>query len=134
MTKTKRNKIIGISCIAAALIIAIVGVIFMFKMSTPTAPTKNLSISVVHGDKTTKDFSVKTIRANLADALLDEKIIEGQDSEYGLFITTADGETADDTKEQWWCITKDGGQLNTGATDTLTDDGDKYEITLTTGY
>ena len=134
MTKSKRNKIVGLSCMGAALVIAIIGIIFIFNFSKPAETNKTLSISVVHGDESVKDFTVQTVRANLADALVDEKIAEGSDSEYGLFITTVDGETADDSKEQWWCITKGGEQLNTGVTDTITADGDKYEITLTTGY
>ena len=134
MTKTKRNKIVGLSCMGAALVIAIIGIFVIFNLSKPAQTNKTLSISVVHGDESVKDFTIQTIKANLADALVDEKIAEGSDSEYGLFITTVDGETADETKEQWWCITKGGEQLNTGASDTITADGDKYEITLTTGY
>ena len=134
MKKTKRNKIVGLSCMGAALVIAIIGIFVIFNLSKPAQTNKTLSISVVHGDESVKDFTIQTIKANLADALVDEKIAEGSDSEYGLFITTVDGETADETKEQWWCITKGGEQLNTGASDTITADGDKYEITLTTGY
>ena len=32
-----------------------------------------------------------------------------------LFITAVDGEKADDTKQQWWCITKGGETVNTSA-------------------
>ena len=134
MTNFLKKKKTAFTLIELLVVIAIIGIIFIFNFSKPAETNKTLSISVVHGDESVKDFTVQTVRANLADALVDEKIAEGSDSEYGLFITTVDGETADDSKEQWWCITKGGEQLNTGVTDTITADGDKYEITLTTGY
>ena len=43
-----------------------------------------------------------------------------------------DGVEADDSKSQWWCITKDGEQVNTGVDATPIEDGDHYELTLST--
>ena len=43
-----------------------------------------------------------------------EGLIEGEEGQYGLFITAVDGVKADDSKNQWWCITKNGEQVNTG--------------------
>ena len=51
-----------------------------------------------------------------------------------MFITTVDGETADDSKEQWWCITKGGEMVNTGADQTPIQDQDQFELTLKEGY
>ena len=70
----------------------------------------------------------------LDQALTENEIASGSDSEYGLFITTVDGETADDSQQQWWCITKSGEMLMTGASETPVADGETYELTLTTGY
>ena len=53
---------------------------------------------------------------------------------YGLFVTTVNGVTADDSKEQWWCITKGGEMVSTGVDTTPIADGDAFEITLTEGY
>ena len=41
-----------------------------------------------------------------------------------------DGVTADAEKQEWWCITKNGEQLNTGADQTPIADGEHYELTL----
>lgn len=35
--------------------------------------------------------------------------------EYGLYIETVDGVTADASNQEWWCITKGGETLNTSA-------------------
>ena len=70
----------------------------------------------------------------LRGALEQEKLVSGSESQYGLFITSADGETADDSKQQWWCVTKGGEQVNTGVDTTPIADGETYELTLKTGY
>ena len=60
--------------------------------------------------------------------------MDGESGEYGLFITTVDEETADDSKQQWWCITKGGEQVTTSADQTPVSDGDAFELTLKEGY
>ena len=68
------------------------------------------------------------------ELLLAEQVAEGEDSAYGLFITTVDGETAQDSLRQWWCITKGGERVETGVDATPIADGDHFELTFTTGY
>ena len=67
------------------------------------------------------------------DLVIGGQVVE-DDSEYGLFVKTVDGYTADDAKQEWWCFTQDGGQVNTGVDTTPVADGDHFEITLTAGY
>ena len=59
---------------------------------------------------------------------LDEKC---KDHSFG---TEADGETADESRQQWWCITKGGETVNTSADQTPIHDNDQFEITLKEGY
>lgn len=95
---------------------------------------KHITLTVVHGDGTSKDFSIETSQEMLGAALVDEKLIEGDDSEYGLFVTTVDGESVDSAQQQWWCLTAGGETVTTGVDSTPIEDGGKYEFTLTTGY
>lgn len=95
---------------------------------------KNLTITVVHGDGTKKEIAVSTEAENLRAALEPEGIIAGDESEFGLFVKTVDGETADDSKQQWWCVTKDGVMTETGVDGVMIADGESYEFTLTTGW
>ena len=98
------------------------------------AQEKNITLTVVHGDGSEKEFPIVTEASTLGDALTQEGIIQGEESAYGLFITTVDGETADEGQEQWWCLTKGGEMWNYGADSTEISDGDAYELTLTVGY
>ena len=70
----------------------------------------------------------------LRQALEEQKLVEGEESQYGLYVKTVNGVTADDAKEEWWCFTKDGEDVMTGVDSTPVADGDHFEITLKTGY
>lgn len=95
---------------------------------------KQISVTVVHADGSRKQLTVNTDEQFLRGALEGEKLISGDESQYGLFVTTVDGETADSAKQEWWCFTKSGEMLSTGVDDTPIADGESYEITLTVGY
>lgn len=99
-----------------------------------TTGSKTITLTVVHGDGTSNDITVSTDAENLRDALEAEGIIAGEDSPYGMFVQTVDGETADDGQQEWWCLTKGGEMWNYGVDDTEIADGDVYEFTLTVGY
>ncbi len=95
---------------------------------------KHIDVEVVHADGSTKDFAIDTDSESLRGALEQEKLIEGEESSYGLYVTVVDGESADDSQQQWWCFTKGGEMLPTGVDDTMIQDGEHYEITFTVGW
>ena len=118
------------------LLVLIAAAVFAYIGFSPKAIEggKEISVTVIHGDGSEKLFELSTDAESLRDALEPEGIIEGSESEYGLFVITVDGETADDSLQQWWCFTKGGESLMTGVDDTMIADGESYEITLTTGW
>jgi len=96
---------------------------------------KAITLEVVHKDGSKKEFTIETEAENLRAALEQEKLIEGEESDYGLFVKTVDGETADDANQEWWKLTdKDGEMTPAGVDDTKIADGDVYVFTLTVGY
>lgn len=101
--------------------------------ATATAD-KTITVQVIHGDESAKDFTIATDAETLREAMDQEGLIEGTESEYGLYVTTVDGETADESKQEWWCLTKDGEEWMNGVDSTEIADGDRYEFTLTTGW
>ena len=93
------------------------------------------SLTVVHADKSEKEFEITTDKSNLRQALEDENLISGTESEYGLFVTTVDGETADYSKnESWWNLLKSGESSPTGVDGCTIADGDRFEFVYTIGY
>lgn len=120
----------------AALVVAAVALFGVYQAFVPTgeAGAKEITVIVVHGDKSEKDFTYETDEAYLGGVLKTEGLIDGEESQYGLFIKTVDGETADDSKQQWWSLTKDGERVNTGVDEAPIEDGDQFELTLIEGY
>lgn len=96
--------------------------------------TKKVLIEVVIPDQETQEFTLSTKADTLRQALDEENLIQGSDSEYGFYITGVTGRIADDNNQEWWCITKGGEEIFYGVNDIMIEDGDKYELTLMIGY
>ena len=106
----------------------------MWMVSQISEGDKTITVEVVYGDQTSKEFEVDTDAAFLRAALEPSGLIAGSESEFGLFVLTVDGVTADDSKQEWWCFTKGGDAVMSSVDLTPIADGDVFEITLTTGY
>ena len=132
MSKKTRNIIIAV----AVLLVLVVGALLVWNHFKPVAQVgaKSIVLEVVHGDESSKEFKIQTDAENLRGALEQESLIEGSDSEYGLFVETVDGETANMDNQEWWCFTKGGETLMTGVDDTMIADGEHYEATFTVGW
>lgn len=130
----KEVKITIIVAVVAVLLIgAFVGVMLATRKPVEVG-TKAITVVVVHKDKTEKTFNYKTDAETLGALLKEKNLVSGTDSEWGIMIDTVDGETADSANQEWWCITKGGEMLSTGADSTNIADGEKYELTLTVGW
>lgn len=128
-TKISKKKVIIWAVVLVAVLVAAIFLYIHFSQGA-VAGDKTITFQVVHGDESTKDFTISTDAENLGDALVQQGIISGNDSEYGLYVTTVDGETADDSLNQWWCFTKGGEMLATGVDSTMIADGEQYEATM----
>ena len=113
---------------------AVMMLIYHFLVPQGTAGAKAITVEVVHGDGSSQSFPIRTDEAYLGPVLAAEGIAEGEDGPFGFYILTADGETADEGKQQWWYVTQDGVMLNTAPDSTPIADGDHFELTFTTGY
>lgn len=130
--KEKKKVIIAIVALIAAIAV-FAGVYFAFGRPETNAGSKTLTIEVSASDYS-KTHEIKTDAEFLGEALKEEGIIEGEEGQYGLFITSVDSIKADDSKQQWWCITKGGADVMTGVDVTPIADGDTFELTLKEGY
>ncbi len=93
-----------------------------------------IGVSVTHKDGSVKEFSISTPGLTLREALEQEGLIAGDESEYGLYVKTVDGETVNDAEQERWCINSNGEMLMTGVDSTYIADGDHYEFVFTVGW
>lgn len=98
------------------------------------AGSKDITVEIMTAGSGNETVEIKTDAEFLRQALEEKNLIQGDESEFGLFVKTVGGITADDSKQEWWCFTKDGEPLMAGVDFILIADGEHYEITLTAGY
>ena len=115
---------------AAALVVVALLLLGIWYVNRPQgqAGEKTITVEVVHADESIREFTYQTSEEFLGPVLIQEGLVQGEESTYGLFITTVDGETAEGN--QWWCITQDGQMVETGADTTPIADGDHFELTM----
>ena len=135
MSEQKRNygKIVTAAvCLAAAAAV----LLLVWRLASPSGMEgeKRITVEVVHGDGSSRNFALTTAEEYLGPALVSGGVVEDNQGPYGLYILTADGETADEGAQEWWKVTKSGEMVNTGADATPIADGERYELTLTVGY
>lgn len=132
----KNTKTIIAVIILAVLVAALVLVWCFFGPDRATDSfDKSITVTVVHGDGSEKEFVIGTNEEYLRGALEQESLVQGDDGEFGLFINVVDGETADAASEQWWCVCDGNGEMVMNGVDTIAiHDGDAFQIVLKTGY
>lgn len=130
----KRNKKIVAAIVALLIVAAAMFAVYRSAMPKGTEGEKSVTVTVVHGDKTEKVFSYDTDEEYLGPVITEDGLVEGEEGEFGLFITTVDGETADEAEQEWWCVTKGGEMTTTSVSEQVIEDGDAFELTLTVGY
>ncbi len=87
------------------------------------------TLTVIGPDGTATDHTITSDADNLGDALLEEGIVEGDMGDYGLYITTVDGVTADyDADGAYWSFYIGEEYAMTGVSATPIAEGDTFKL------
>ena len=79
-------------------------------------------------------LTIHTDKEILGDALLDHKLIEGEDGDYGMYIKKVNGIQADYDKDgAYWAFSQNGEYMMTGVDGTSIAGGETYELVYTKG-
>ena len=93
---------------------------------------KTLTVKVTDVKDVTVTFTIHTDKATVGEALLEHKLIAGDDGQYGMYVKRVNGTLADYDKDKtYWQFTKDGEYMMSGVDLTEFADGDTYELTYT---
>ena len=91
------------------------GLYFLFRADPPEGD-KTVTVKVVHADQSEKEFTYETDDEYLGELLTEEGLVEGETSEYGMYITKVDGEQAVfETDNAYWALYENGEYASTGA-------------------
>ncbi len=89
----------------------------------------SFAFSVTDPDGKETAVTVKTDKDTVGAALLDLGLVVGEDSEYGLYVTTVNGTTLDYEKDgKYWAFYINGEYAMTGVDATPVEDGASYSF------
>lgn len=89
--------------------------------------TNQFLFTVVDKDGNEANFEIHTDKEIVGDALLELELIAGEDSEYGLFVKTVNGITADYNVDQtYWAFYVNGEYAISGVDTTAIEEGTTY--------
>ena len=88
---------------------------------------KSFTFEVVFADGASKTYDITSEKATVGEALLDEGLISGEDSQYGLYVMTVCGEYHKYEEDgKYWAFYVNGEYGMTGVDTTNIEDGSIY--------
>ena len=86
----------------------------------------------VKAENKTVTFTIKTVADTVGDAMLEQSLLAGEESEFGLYVKTVNGITADyDVDKSYWAFYIDGEYAMTGVDGTEISEGAIYQLVYT---
>lgn len=127
----KQTKLIIAVAVIVAVVIVMAGIYFATRPDTAQG-AKTITVEVVHGDGSSKEFTYHTDSEYLGEVLLAEGLVAGDQGEFGLYILTVDGEDAIfEESGAYWALYQNGEMTTTGADTTPIQDGDSFQLVYT---
>lgn len=97
--------------------------------ASPQGESTSFQVIVTDLEGNESSFDISTDKSTVGEALLEKGLIAGEDSEYGLFVTTVNGITLDWDKDQkYWAFYIDGEYATTGVDSTDVTEGAVYSF------
>lgn len=129
----KNNKIIAIGAAVLVVLLVVFGAVWFASRPATQEGSKTITVEVVHGDESAKTFTCRTDEEYLADVLLAEGLASGTESEeFGLYMETVDGETADYNADgAYWAVYQGGEYATLGVSSLPVADGDSFSLVYT---
>ena len=129
-----KNKKLILAALALVAVVALMLGIALTNRPETSQGDKAITVTVVHGDGTTKELEYHTDEEFLGAVLLAEGLVEGKDGPYGLEIHTVDGETASwEENQSYWALYVGEEYATTGADTTPIHHGDSFKLVYTIG-
>ena len=108
------------------------------QQSTDTNTVKELgegetsfSFTVIDDEGNETSFKINTDKSTVGEALLENELIAGEEGDYGLYVKTVNGITADYDKDQtYWAFYINGEYATSGVDQTKINESDIYSFKI----
>ena len=128
-----KNKKMIIAVVALVLVFAAMVGVYLATRDGVQTGAKAITVTVVHADGNSKDFTYRTDAEMLGAFLEEKKLIDSEGADAGMFHTV-DGEKADWNENQsYWAFYLGEEYAMTGIYDTPITDGAVYKLVYTIG-
>lgn len=131
-----KNKKVLLAAIALLVVAGVMAAVYFATRPTVQDWTgsKTITVTVVHSDGKSQEFSYSTDKAYLGEVLQEAGLISGTPGEFGLYIETVDGETASWEKNgAYWAFYVGEEYATTSVDLTPITDGAVYKLVYTLG-
>ena len=129
-----KNKKLLVVVLALILVVGAMFGLYMATRPETAAGAKTITVTVVHGDGSSKDFTYNTDEEYLGPVLLAENLVVGEMGPYGLVISAVDGEEAVwEVNGAYWALFVGDEYATTGADTTPVYDGSTFRLEYTIG-
>ena len=130
----KKNIKVFAALAGLAVVIALFAGIYTLTRPQVQQGSKAITVEVVHGDGSAKEFSYQTDEEYLGTLLQEDGLIEGNMGQFGLYITVVDGESAIYEEDaSYWSFYHNGAYASQGVDQTPIADGDRFSFVYTVG-
>lgn len=90
---------------------------------------KTFTFTVVDGDGNETVFDIETDKEMVGEALMEQGLIDGEEGQYGLYVKTVNGITADyETTGTYWAFYVNGEYGTSGVDTTPIAEGESYSF------
>lgn len=124
-----KKAILGVAAII--ILVAVMGIFYSVFREKPVEGSKSITIEVVNKAKESTVYEVKTDAEYLKQAMEEAEGLEfdGTVGEYGLTVTSVNGEVADFTVDSsYWSFYVNDAYCNYGVDSQPVEDGDAFKI------
>lgn len=129
-----KNKKALWAVVALVLVAAVLAGVYIATRPQTTKFDKTFTLTIVHADGSEVPHTIATNEEYLGAELQKAGIIAGEMGEFGLYIQTVDGETADYEKDgAYWAFYVGEEYAMLGIDQTPIEDGATYKLVYTVG-
>jgi len=126
----QQKRIVAVCGAAVAIVAILFCSLWVLLHPKGVGGEKTITVQIVYINGSSEQIKLTTDEEYLGGALKNEQLIDGEGGSYGIYLTTVKGVYADEDRQQYWAISREGKEVITGVDYTPIRDGDRFELTF----